>query len=75
MEATTQRLAVSTSEAAQMLSVSRRTIQSYIAAKVLPARKIGRRTVIPIRELGGILANDHASPVASSLSNPSGRGL
>jgi len=67
MEATTQRLAVSTSEAAQMLSVSRRTIQSYIAAKVLPARKIGRRTVIPIYALEVFLRTDHDPPTRTAM--------
>ena len=45
-----------------MLSVSPRTIQNYIAAKLLPARKIGRRTVIPVRSLELFLRTDHASP-------------
>jgi len=57
-----EKLAVSTREAAQMLSVSSRTIQNYIAAKLLPARKIGRRTVIPIRALELFLRSDHESP-------------
>jgi len=46
-----------------MLSVSPRTIQNYIAAKLLPARKIGRRTVIPVRSLEAFLRTDHALPV------------
>jgi excisionase family DNA binding protein len=58
----TQKLAVNTREAAQMLSVSPRTIQNYIAAKILPVRKIGRRTVIPVRALELFLRSDHASP-------------
>jgi excisionase family DNA binding protein len=62
MEATTHRLAVSTRDAAQMLSVSRRTIQNYIATKVLRARKIGRRTVIPVTELEAFLRTDHEPP-------------
>jgi excisionase family DNA binding protein len=57
------RLAVSVREAAAMLSVSPRTIQNYIRAKVLPGRKIGRRTVIPMRALELFLRSDHASPV------------
>ena len=59
---TTTKLAVSVREAAAMLSVSTRTIQNYIAVKLLPARKIGRRTVIPVRALENFLRNDHASP-------------
>jgi excisionase family DNA binding protein len=62
MSASTQKLAVSTYDAAQMLSVSRRTIQSYITTKVLRARKIGRRTVIPVSELEAFLRTDHEPP-------------
>lgn len=58
-----EKLAVSVREASGMLSVSARTIQNYIAAKLLPARKIGRRTVIPVRALENFLRTDHASPV------------
>jgi len=57
------KLAVSTREAAQMLSVSPRTIQNYITAKLLPARKLGRRTLIPVKALEAFLRTDHASPV------------
>src|ERR1700691_5454576 len=60
-----ERLAVSTREAAELLSVSPRTIQNYIAAKLLPARKIGRRTVIPVRSLEAFLRRlDGALPGA-----------
>jgi excisionase family DNA binding protein len=58
-----KRLAVSISEAARMLSVSPRTIQNYLQAKLLPARKIGRRTVIPVRALEAFLRTDQPSPV------------
>jgi excisionase family DNA binding protein len=58
----TEKLAVDTREAARMLSVSPRTIQNYIAAKLLLARKIGRRTVIPVRALEAFLRSDHESP-------------
>jgi excisionase family DNA binding protein len=67
------KLAVSTREAAQMLSVSPRTIQNYITAKLLPARKIGRRTVIPVRALEAFLRTDHASPVRSVEGEAGGR--
>jgi excisionase family DNA binding protein len=59
----THKIAVSVREAAAMLSISPRTIQNYIAAKLLPARKIGRRTVIPVRALEAFLRSDHASPI------------
>lgn len=58
------KLSVSIREAATMLSVSR-TIQNYIQARVLPGRKIGRRTVIPVRALELFVRNDHASPSRS----------
>jgi excisionase family DNA binding protein len=58
----TEKLAVDIREAARLLSVSARTIQNYITAKLIPARKIGRRTVIPVRALEAFLRIDHASP-------------
>ena len=64
------KLAVDIRSAAEMLSVSPRTIQNYIRAKLLPARKIGRRTVIPVRALENFLRSDQPSPV----SKPSGNG-
>jgi len=63
MNTQTEKLAVDTREAARLLSVSPRTIQNYIAAKILPARKIGRRTVIPMRALENFLRKDQPSPV------------
>jgi len=64
------KLAVSVREAAAMLSVSPRSVQNYIRAKTLPARKIGRRTVIPVRALEVFLRSDQPSPVI----RPSGNG-
>lgn len=58
----TSRLAVDTHQAARMLSVSPRTIQNYIRAKMLPVRKIGRRTVIPVWALEDFLLTDHKLP-------------
>jgi excisionase family DNA binding protein len=56
------KLAVGVREAAEMLSCSPRTIQNYIRQKTLPARKIGRRTVVLVRALENFLRVDHASP-------------
>ena len=64
-----ERLAVDTREAAQMLSVSPRTIQNYVRAKLLPARKIGRRTVIPLHALELFLRKDQPSPLAPKRRN------
>jgi excisionase family DNA binding protein len=66
----TIKLAVSVREAAAMLGISPRSIQNYIHAKRLPARKIGRRTVILVRALGNFLRTDQPSPG----SKPSGAG-
>jgi hypothetical protein len=52
-----------------MLSVSPRTIQNYIRAKMLPARKLGRRTVIPVRALENFLRTDQPSPLAEASCN------
>jgi hypothetical protein len=57
-----QKLAVGIREAATMLSISPRSIQNYVAAKLLPARKIGRRTVISVRALEAFLRSDQPSP-------------
>jgi excisionase family DNA binding protein len=65
MDRQTERLAVSIREAAQMLSVSPRTIQNYLQAKMLLGRKIGRRTVIPVSALERVLRADQPSPVSN----------
>jgi len=60
-----ERLAVSIREAAEMLGVSPRTIQNYISAKRILVRKIGRRSVIPVRALESFLRVDQPSPGTS----------
>ena len=64
MDPKIERLAVDIREAGRLLSVSPRTIQNYIRAKMRPARKIGRRTVIAVRALENFLRQDQPSPVA-----------
>jgi len=56
-----QKLAVTVVEAAAMLSLSPRTVQNYVYAKRIPARKIGRRTLIPVRALETFLRTDQPS--------------
>jgi excisionase family DNA binding protein len=56
------RLAISTREAAAILGISPRIVKKYIATKVLPARKIARRTVIPFCALEEFLRKDQPSP-------------
>jgi excisionase family DNA binding protein len=58
----TDRLAVSIRDAATILGISPRSVQKYVAAKVLPARKIGRRTLIPFSALEAFLRKDQPSP-------------
>jgi len=61
MDAKNSKLTVCINEAASMLGVSSRTIQNYIRTKQLPARKLGRRTVVPLRALELFAAEDHPS--------------
>ena len=57
-------LAVDTREAARMLGLSPRSIQNYIKVKLLPARKIGKRTVLLVKDLEAFLKRDQPSPVS-----------
>lgn len=58
MNPTPARLSVNQSEAAEMVGLSLRTIQNLIRSQQLPIRKIGRRTVIEVRALEELLAQD-----------------
>jgi excisionase family DNA binding protein len=69
----TEKLAVDVHTAAQMLSVSPRTIQNYVYSKLLPARKIGRRTLITMRALEVFLRTDQPSPASKPNSNGNAR--
>jgi excisionase family DNA binding protein len=57
-----KKLAVNIQEAAAMIGVSVRTVQQYIAAEILPTKKIGRRRVVTVSALEEFLRSDHASP-------------
>jgi excisionase family DNA binding protein len=46
-------------ETARALGVCVRTVENLIATKELPARKIGRRTLIPYRALQDFARRDH----------------
>lgn len=52
---------VSKKKAVCALDVCVRTVENLIAAKQLPARKIGRRTLIPYRALQEFARRDHAT--------------
>ena len=62
MKQTLERIAVDLKSASEMLSVSRRTLESYIRTKRLPSRKLGRRTLILVRDLDEFLRRDQPSP-------------
>jgi excisionase family DNA binding protein len=57
-------VAVSKSEAAQLLGVSVRTIDRLIALKELPVRRLGRRVLIPRNSLQNLLRSDHPTQAA-----------
>jgi excisionase family DNA binding protein len=59
-----QPLLVSLWQAAKLLSVSKRTVQNYVALKTLPARKLGRRTLIPFSALQQFAKRDHKTTAA-----------
>jgi len=54
-------LAVDLNEAARISTLSRRTLEYYIRAKRLRARKHGRRTLILLRDLETFLRADQPS--------------
>src|SRR5262245_29367593 len=58
----TDSLAVSIQRAAEMLDLSRRTIENFIAADQIPARKVRRRTLILVCDLEAFLHKDQPSP-------------
>jgi excisionase family DNA binding protein len=48
------RQAVSVREAARLLSVSRRTIENYIASKSIRAVRVGRRVLVPMKSVNEV---------------------
>lgn len=59
------KIAVSTREAASLSGISERTIQQYVAAKLLPSRKIGGRRLILLRDLEKFLRRDQPYSVST----------
>lgn len=57
------KLLVSKRDAASALNISIRTLENFIRRKELIARKIGRRTLIPLTSLEAFARRDHASPL------------
>jgi excisionase family DNA binding protein len=64
------KIAVGTREAASLSGISERTIQQYIAAKLLPARKIGKRRLILLRDLEKFLRKDQPYSISTPNALP-----
>jgi excisionase family DNA binding protein len=62
-----QKIAVGIREAAAMLSISPRSVQKLIRLKTLEARKIGRRTLIPVCALEALLRKDQPSALSQQM--------
>jgi len=60
------RLAVDLKTASAMCALSRRTLENYIRAKRLRSRKVGRRTIVLVRDLEAFLRNDQPSPLTEA---------
>ncbi|MBZ5643433.1 MAG: helix-turn-helix domain-containing protein [Acidobacteriia bacterium] len=60
-----EKLAVSRFEAAKMLSISLRTLDSLLARGELRGKRVGRRILFPLEELYRFLKRDHPSPEKS----------
>lgn len=56
------KLAVNRFEAARLLSVSLRTLDSLLARGELRGRRVGRRIIFPLEELQRFLKRDHPLP-------------
>jgi excisionase family DNA binding protein len=59
---TQDRILLDKKTAAALLSISPRTLEYLIARKEIGVRRIGRRTLIPRRELERFAGRDHTSP-------------
>jgi excisionase family DNA binding protein len=59
------RLLVSQEEAAQLLSISKRSVEYLVAAQRLSIRRIGTRALIPIEDVRRFARADHPERLAS----------
>ena len=55
---------VSQDEAAQLLSISRRSVEYLVATKKLTTRRIGARALIPIEDVRKFAPSDHPESMA-----------
>jgi excisionase family DNA binding protein len=57
-----ERISVGLSEAANLTGLCRRTLEAYIAEKLLPSRKIGKRRMVLMADLKKFVSADRPSP-------------
>jgi excisionase family DNA binding protein len=58
------KLLVSQEEAAQLLSISKRSVEYLVAQRQLSTRRIGTRALIPIEEVRKFARSDHPERMA-----------
>lgn len=58
------KLLVSQEEAAQLLSISKRSVEYLVAQRQLLTRRIGTRALIPIEEVRKFARSDHPERMA-----------
>ena len=58
------KMLVSQEEAAQLLSISKRSVEYLVATRQLPTRRIGTRALIPIEEVRRFARFDHPDRMA-----------
>jgi len=56
VDSETPRQAVSLREAARLLSISVRTVDKYVALKVIRTVRVGRRVLVPMRSVNEVVA-------------------
>jgi hypothetical protein len=54
-------LAVGIADGARMIGLSKRQTENYIALKLPPSKKIGRRRILLVKDLAKFLASDKPS--------------
>jgi excisionase family DNA binding protein len=59
------KLLVSQEEAAQLLSISKRSVEYLVASRRLSTRRIGTRALIPIEDVRRFARADHPENMAS----------
>jgi excisionase family DNA binding protein len=58
------KLLVSQEEAAQLLSISKRSVEYLVATQQLPTRRIGSRALIPTEDVRRFARSDHPERIA-----------